>query len=72
MEQRTAEIEELVASQAEVTFGRLLGGSPTVGFAVVTFIALLDLYRRLVIDLRQDELFGDIVITRREPASAPS
>ena len=72
VEQRTAEIEELVASQAEVSFGTLLGGSPTVGFAVVTFIALLDLYRRLVIDLRQDELFGEILITRRVSASAPS
>jgi len=72
VEQRTAEIEELVAAQAEVSFATLLGASPTVGFAVVTFIALLDLYRRLVVDLRQDELFGEILITRREPASAPS
>ncbi len=72
VEQRTAEIEELVASQASLSFGTLLGGSPTVGFAVVTFIALLDLYRRLVIDLRQDELFGDILITRRVSASAAS
>ena len=47
-----------------------IGEAPTVGFAVVTFIALLDLYRRAVIDLAQDELFADIVITRREATSA--
>jgi segregation and condensation protein A len=70
VEQRTAEIEALVASQGRVSFATLLGEAPTVGFAVVTFIALLDLYRRGVIDLAQDELFADIVITRREATSA--
>jgi segregation and condensation protein A len=72
VEQRTAEIEALVAAQGQVSFATLLAEAPTVGFAVVTFIALLDLYRRGVIDLSQDELFGDIVITGREPASAQS
>ena len=70
VEQRTAEIEALVAAQERVSFATLLGDAPTVGFAVVTFIALLDLYRRGVIDLAQDELFADIVITRREATSA--
>jgi segregation and condensation protein A len=70
VEQRTAEIEALVGEQEQVSFARLLGDTPTVGFAVVTFIALLDLYRRGVIDLGQDELFADIVITRREATSA--
>jgi segregation and condensation protein A len=70
VEQRTAEIEGLVAAQERVSFATLLGETPTVGFAVVTFIALLDLYRRGVIDLAQDELFADIVITRREATSA--
>ena len=70
VEQRTAEIEALVSAQGEVSFATLLGESPTVGFAVVTFIALLDLYRRGVIDLAQDELFADILITRRQATSA--
>jgi segregation and condensation protein A len=70
VEQRTAEIEALVAAQERVSFATLLGDAPTIGFAVVTFIALLDLYRRGVIDLVQDELFADIVVTRREPTSA--
>jgi segregation and condensation protein A len=72
VEQRTVEIEALVAAQEQVTFATLLGDAPTIGFAVVTFIALLDLYRRAAIDLVQDELFADIVITRREPTSALS
>lgn len=70
VEQRTAEIEALVAAQERVSFATLLGDTPTIGFAVVTFIALLDLYRRGVIDLVQDELFADILVTRREATSA--
>ena len=72
VEQRTAEIEALVASHGRLSFATLLGETVSVGFAVVTFIALLDLYRRGVIDLTQDDLFGDILVTRREPTSAPS
>ena len=72
VEQRTAEIEALVGAQGQVSFATLLAEAPTVGFAVVTFIALLDLYRRGVIDLSQDELFADILITGRELSSAQS
>jgi segregation and condensation protein A len=66
VEQRTAEIEEIVAREGSVSFATLLGADPSLSFAVVTFISLLDLYRRLVIDLRQDELFGEIRIVRKE------
>ena len=65
VEQRTAEIEALVASQDSLTFVTLLGTRPTLGYAIVTFIALLDLYRRAVIDIAQDELFGEIRIERK-------
>lgn len=66
VEQRTAEIEELVAVHGELSFATLLGNRPTLGFAIVTFIALLDLYRRVVIELVQDDLFGDITIMRKD------
>src|SRR5205085_10892334 len=65
VEQRTAEIEALIAEQPSVTFGTLLGDRPTLGYAIVTFIALLDLYRRLVIDITQDKLFGEIRVERK-------
>jgi len=65
VQQRTAEIEEIIAREGSVTFDRLLGDAPTLPFAVVTFISLLDLYRRLVIDLVQEELFGEIGIVRK-------
>jgi segregation and condensation protein A len=65
VDQRTAEIEALMAAQPFVTFATLLGERPTIGYAIVTFISLLDLYRRLVIDITQDELFGEIRIERK-------
>ncbi|HET7700786.1 MAG TPA: segregation/condensation protein A [Candidatus Limnocylindria bacterium] len=65
VEERTDEIEAIVIEHGEVTFTALLGAAPTLGWAVVTFIALLDLYRRSVVDLEQDELFTDIVIKRK-------
>lgn len=65
VEQRTAEIEALVAEHETLSFATLLGERPTLGYAIVTFIALLDLYRRVVIDIEQDELFGEITIRRK-------
>jgi len=65
VEQRTLEIEALIAERPTVTFATLLGDRPTLGYAIVTFIALLDLYRRLVIDIIQDELFGEIRVERK-------
>ena len=70
VEERTAEIEQLVAERGQISFSELLGPTPTLGWAVVTFISLLDLYRRIVIDLEQDALFGDIVIRKKERPAA--
>ncbi|HEU5288962.1 MAG TPA: ScpA family protein [Candidatus Limnocylindria bacterium] len=66
VEERTAEIETIVTERGAITFSELLGAAPTLGWAVVTFIALLDLYRRIIIDLQQDTLFTDILITKKE------
>ena len=71
VEDRTSEIEAIVAERSEVTFSELLGPAPTLGWAVVTFIALLDLYRRVVVDLEQNTLFTDILIKRKERAAVP-
>ena len=66
VEDRTNEIEFIVTGRGEVSFSELLGPAPTLGWAVVTFIALLDLYRRIVIDLEQNALFTDILIKKKE------
>lgn len=70
VEQRTREIEEIVAREGSVSFVGLLGEDPSLAFAIVTFISLLDLYRRVVIDLRQDERYGEILVTRKGAVGA--
>lgn len=70
VEQRTAEIEELLDVHRQLTFNTLLGVRPTLRFAIVTFVALLDLFRRGIVDLAQAERFGEIVVTRRQVASS--
>lgn len=67
VEDRAREIDELVAERGRVSFSTLLEASPTLRFAVVTFLALLDLFRRGTIDLQQSDLFGEITITKKEP-----
>ena len=71
VEDRTAEIELIVEDRGSVSFRELLGPRPTLAWAVVTFIALLDLYRRATIDLEQDELFTDILIKNKERTAVP-
>jgi segregation and condensation protein A len=70
VQQRTSEIEELMRREGAVSFATLLGQDPSLSFAIVTFISLLDLYRRGVIDLVQDELFGEIRVLRKGSTDA--
>jgi segregation and condensation protein A len=53
--------------RGSVSFRELVGPQPTPELVVVTLLAVLDLYRRSEADVEQEELFGDIVVTRREP-----
>ena len=53
-----ADPRRIVDERDQVSFTELLSTEPTRGWAVVTFIALLDLYRRSVIDLVHSALFA--------------
>jgi segregation and condensation protein A len=44
-------------------FSELLGEDATPEIVVVTLLAILELYKRGMADVAQDEMFGDIVIT---------
>ncbi len=44
-------------------FSELLDGDTTPEIVVVTLLAILELYKRGFADVRQDDIFGDIVIT---------
>ena len=44
-------------------FSELSGNEVPVPVVVVTFLAVLELYKRAMVDVVQDEAFGDIRIT---------
>jgi segregation and condensation protein A len=51
-------------------FAELVGDSPTPEVVVVTFLAVLELYKRGLVEVVQDALFGDIVVTHLSAAEA--
>lgn len=51
-----------VASNKRTSFNQLVGEDPEPAVVVVSFLAILDLYKRSIISLSQAETFGDIDI----------
>jgi segregation and condensation protein A len=52
-----------VSRKKRVSFSELLGDDMRAEIVVVTFLAILELYKRGEVELSQDEVFGDIVVT---------
>ena len=59
-------VRRSVRGQKEVRFSELVAAGASTEIIVVTFLAVLELYKRGVLSLRQDALFGDIVISECE------
>jgi segregation and condensation protein A len=55
-----------ISRNRRVRFSDLLGANASAEEVVVTFLAILELYKRGEVDLRQDLLFGDIEIMAAE------
>lgn len=65
-----ASVDRLTLARPLITFSELLDGQSTPEQVVVTFLAMLELYKRGSIVLTQDEVFGEIDIARVEGAPA--
>lgn len=55
-------IHREIMARRHTTFDELVGDDPEPPLIVVTFLALLELYKRQVVSLRQDENFADIEV----------
>ena len=64
--QRIEQIRDAIARRGRVSFMWLAEDCQTRGELIVTFLALLELYRKWEIGLEQDELFGEIWIATPE------
>ena len=72
LELHAESVTRALARKGVVNFSELLGGQSTPELVVVTMLAILEIYRRGQADLEQEELFGDIVVTKREPQTGPA
>lgn len=59
-------ITHWLRSQGRITFNRLLPDHPTPLEIVVTFLAMLELIKRQVVEVHQETIFGEINITTAE------
>ena len=65
-----AAVDRLVRSRGHLTFTDLLDGQDAPEAVVATFLAILELYKRGMVDVDQSELFGEIDVTHVEGAPA--
>ncbi len=65
-----AAVDRLVRTRGSVTFTELLDGQDDTETVVANFLAVLELYKRGLVRVRQDELFGEIDVTHVEGAGA--
>lgn len=63
LELHTESISRTLAAKGSARFAELVGDDATPEVIVVTFLAILELYKRGLVDLRQDRIFDDIVVT---------
>lgn len=55
-------IHQRIRTAKHLRFSQLVGPGTPKDVAVATFLAILELYKRVMVRLEQDELFGDIAI----------
>ncbi len=63
LELHTESISRTLASKGSARFAELIGADASPEVVVVTFLAILELYKRGLVALHQDRLFDDIVVT---------
>lgn len=64
-----AAVDRLVRARGTVSFAELLDGQDAPEVVVANFLAILELYKRGLVSVRQDELFGDIDVSHVEGAA---
>lgn len=67
VETRVDALLRRLAQTKNITFSRLLDGEHDATVVVVNFLALLEMYHRGMIDLRQEQTYGEISIEYHEP-----
>ena len=64
-----ASIDRQLRSRGRMSFTELLDGQSTPETVVATFLAILELFKRGIVDVHQSELFGEIDVEHVEGAA---
>ena len=65
-----ASVDRLTRSKGKVTFSELLDGQDTPEIVVANFLAVLELFKRCLVRVQQDVIFGEIEIEHIEGADS--
>ena len=65
-----ASVDRLTRSKGKVTFSELLDGQDTPEIVVANFLAVLELFKRGLVRVQQDVIFGEIEIEHNEGADS--
>lgn len=63
LEERMHDLKEAIRQGKEVSFARWIGEAPSREYAVVSFLALLELLRHHDVTVTQQDLFSDLTIS---------
>jgi segregation and condensation protein A len=66
LELHMASVARSVHGRGHVPFSELVPAGASTKIVVVTFLAILELYKRGIVGVRQEALFGDIVVSELE------
>jgi segregation and condensation protein A len=70
LELHAESVRRQLARSGSARFSELVGDSATSEVVVVTFLAILELYKRGLVDLTQDALFDEIIVTHLDAEEA--
>lgn len=65
LEEKMKELLARISNAAEVSFAKVVSGGKNKIDIVLAFLAILMLFRKQILDIRQDRLFGEIKIKSR-------
>ncbi|MDZ4169039.1 MAG: segregation/condensation protein A [Coriobacteriia bacterium] len=70
LELHAESVRRLIARSGTASFSELIGVDSDPEIVVVTLLAVLELYKRGVVEVTQQSQFGDIIITQLSPEEA--
>jgi segregation and condensation protein A len=66
IEEKIFNIKEMVIKKIKVSFNKVMAQAKNKTEVIVSFLAMLEMMRQREVNLNQDEMFGDIIINKKD------